>query len=149
MKKTLCFALLLSLLAQAKPYSNPANHFRADFEGKVVYDFNNSSDHGKLHEFKAGPSGRQGSYVVVLEKPYSRQNLLKWMLSQEPGMLESELKDSRRQGFPALTWSGLDPTGTPVSVMFTGTRQRSYIVMCCDFDLAKQRRFLNSFHILP
>lgn len=142
--------LVAATSAGAEPYVSRASGFEADFRrSKITVERGAAASWGPFESYHPAVAwSRRGNFVLVTSSSKNPRALLELLLKEEKGLQEIERRPVRRQNYPALLWSGLDRDGAPTSVLCVQARNRGYVVISCDFDLAEQRRFLNSFRIL-
>lgn len=154
MRKILLSALLLSGLVHAAPYESKSCAFRADFPGKVVatrlepgtiVGVGLPRSRGARY-FESAASSR--FLVAVTDHPEPAQEILdRQVKGRGPVLKKVESRRFQHQGYPAISWSGFDPEGVPLSILLVATPQHTYYVAANGLDLGLHRAFLDSFHI--
>ncbi|MBN9415039.1 MAG: hypothetical protein J0I12_06340 [Candidatus Eremiobacteraeota bacterium] len=135
----------LTVLANAKPYSNKVYQFQADFPSNVGV----SRDDSLGLTFLSRPARYQSYQVLVLDRERSHFEMLEMARHRSGKYTEVELRDEKRQGRRVIYWSRIDEAGVPGCYLLIPTKRHSYMVSAVGFDLALQQKFLDSFSITP
>lgn len=142
--KKLLFLLLLTNAAQAAPYSSAADNFTANFPGKV-----STRAEGDMRAYST-PDGK-GIYGIAVfhgKGCRNRYEMLKLVKQKDPkARLVAKEIQFGKSALPGLDLSGLDEGGIPMVARIVSAKDRSYLIVCTNYDMTVGQKFVNSFHI--
>ena len=149
MRRLICATLVaLTMLAPVAAFTSKKEGFRAEFPAKSVKTSQEKAWRVSLCQTPA----EKAIYVVAVreQKKRGRYELLQQLEKEEQFPLHKRMRmrEIKLGDVPGLELEGMSYDGLPVTMRIFAAPSRSYFVAAAGYDMAAQRRFVESFRIL-
>lgn len=149
MRRLICATLVAaSMLAPVAAFTSKKDGYRVDFPAEKV---NTSQEKAWRVSLLEKPADKAIYVVAVREqKNVGRYQVLKQLEKEEDFPLHKRMRmrEIKLGGVPGLELQGMSADGVPVTMRVYAGPKRSYFVAAGGYDMAAQRRFVESFRLL-